>query len=183
MKKLILLTILTLIYSVSAMANQSKITAHSFEFDSAIKDEKIKLSDYKGKAILIVNTASECGFTNQYINLQALWEEFKDAGLVVIAVPSNDFGGQEPGTEAQICEFVDQKFKVTFPITAKYSVKGDNAAPFYKWANNEVGFIGSPKWNFHKYLIAPNGSLEDWYSSPTKPDSDKIKNKIKELLG
>jgi glutathione peroxidase len=131
---------------------------------------------------MVVNTASECGFTPQYENMENLWQEYKEKGLVIIAVPSNDFGGQEPGTEAQICEFVEKNFNVTFPITKKYSVKGDNAHPFYKWANQESSFMGTPKWNFHKYLIDKEGNYADYYSSTTKPDSNKVKKRIEELL-
>jgi glutathione peroxidase len=181
--RFILLAILTIFLGFDSMAeNQSKINAHSFSFKSAIKDEEINLSNYKDKVVLIVNTASECGFTGQYANMETLWDEYKEKGLVVIAVPSNDFGGQEPGTEAQICEFASSKYDVSFPITAKYNVKGDNAHEFYKWANKEVGFVGSPKWNFHKYLIDKKGNISEWYSSPTKPDSDKIKKKIEDLI-
>jgi glutathione peroxidase len=178
----IFFTLITLIYGVNSMANQSEMNAHNFSFESATKDEKISLSDYKGKVLMIVNTASECGFTPQYENMEKVWDEYKNRGLVVIAVPSNDFGGQEPGTEEQICEFVEKKFNVSFPITAKYQVKGDEAHPFYKWANDKAGFTGSPKWNFHKYLIDKDGNFADWYSSTTKPDSNKVKKKIEELL-
>ena len=159
------LTIVTPMNSTQAKENQSQISAHNFTFDSAKQGQQaINLADYKDKVILVVNTASKCGFTNQYENMQNLHEQYADKGVVVIAVPSNDFGSQEPGSEAQICDFVEKQFNVTFPITAKYEVTGDSAHPFYKWARGHAGFIGSPKWNFHKYLIDKDGGFADWYS-------------------
>jgi glutathione peroxidase len=157
-------------------------TAHQFSFENAFNDEKINLSEYKDKVVMVVNTASECGFTSQYKNMENLWQQYKDKDFVLIAVPSNDFGKQEPGDIEDICEFVNTQYGVTFPVTEKNVVKGDDAHEFYKWANDEAGMMGSPKWNFHKYIIDKNGKFSEWYSSPTKPDSDKIKKKIDELL-
>ena len=119
----------------------------------------------------MVNTASRCGFTKQYADLQDLWERFQECGLVVLGVPSNDFGSQEPGSEREIKTFCEVNFNVDFPMTSKVQVKGDDAHPFYRWAGGEVGALGKPRWNFHKYLIGPDGRLVEWFSTPTKPTS------------
>jgi glutathione peroxidase len=176
---ILLLTILTP-YSQS-MANMTIQNAHQFSFDS-IDGNKINLSDLKNKVALIVNTASKCGFTPQYQGLQELHKKYKDKGLVIIGLPSSDFANQEFSQKSQIKEFVDEKFKITFPLTSITKVKGNDAHPFYLWANKKAGFIGSPKWNFHKYLIDKNGNFAAWYSSATKLGSQKITNKIEELL-
>ncbi|NVK18411.1 MAG: glutathione peroxidase [Methylocystaceae bacterium] len=160
---------------------QAAQTAHDFSFDT-IEGTPLNLSDYKGHVVLVVNTASECGFTPQYKGLQALWEAYKDKGLVVLGVPSNDFGGQEPGQADEIKQFCEVNYGVDFPLTDKTVVKGDQAHPFYKWARQELGFMAAPKWNFHKYLIDQNGQLVDWFATTTKPQSDKITKKLDRLL-
>ena len=117
--------------------------------------------------------------------MQKLYEDYKDRGLVILAVPSNDFGGQEPGTESEIKDNITKKYSVTFPMTQKYSVSGKDAHPFYKWAENqgEGGLIFSkPRWNFHKYIVGPDGSLVGSFGSQTTPDSKKIKDTIDENL-
>lgn len=156
-------------------------SAHAFAF-RAIDGGELPLSTFAGKAVLVVNTASECGFTPQYEQLQAVWERYRDRGLVVLGVPSNDFGGQEPGSEAEIKDFCATTFSVDFPLTAKEVVSGDDAHPFYRWARDELGGLAAPKWNFHKYLIAPDGRLVDWFSTVTKPDSDKVVAAIEAVL-
>ena len=156
-------------------------SAYNFEFDS-IEGGIISLSDYKGDVILIVNTASECGFTRQYEGLQSLWNEYKEDGLVVIGIPSNDFGGQEPGTNDQIKRFCTVNFNINFPMAAKTFVKGEKAHPFYKWVNDELGWRAIPKWNFHKYLIARDGSLQESFSSVVSANSSKLREKIFQLL-
>jgi glutathione peroxidase len=161
--------------------NMSVPTAHQFSFKD-MEGNELNLSDYKGKPILIVNTASHCGLTPQYEGLQQLHEKYKDKGLVVIGVPSADFAGQEFDTEEEVREFTKGKFSVSFPLTIIESVKGESAHPFYKWAASEAGFLGAPKWNFHKYLIAPDGSLAGSFASPTKPLSDKIITAIEAQL-
>jgi glutathione peroxidase len=163
------------------MANMTSQNAYQFSFNN-IEGDQINLSDLNNKVILVVNTASKCGFTPQYEGLQKLHEKYKDRGLVIIGVPSSDFANQEFGKILQIKEFVDEKFKITFPLTSITKVRGNNAHPFYLWANRKAGFIGSPKWNFHKYLIDKNGNFETWFSSATKPESTKIINKIEDLL-
>jgi len=156
-------------------------TAHAFSFTS-IDGTPLPMEQFAGKAVLVVNTASRCGFTPQYDGLQALWDTYRDKGLVVLGVPSNDFGGQEPGSEAEIKEFCTVNFSINFPMTEKEVVSGSKAHPFYVWAREQVGFIGSPKWNFHKYLIGPDGTLVDWFSSMTGPDADRLVSAIESAL-
>ncbi len=149
------------------------MSAHAFEFTS-IDGKSLKLADFAGKAVLIVNTASECGSTPQYAGLQALWEKYKDRGLVVLGVPSNDFGGQEPGTEDEIAAFCDANYKVTFPMSAKNVVTGDAAHPFYRWVLSEAGEAAAPKWNFHKYLIDGSGALVGNFGTKVTPDDAEL---------
>ena len=172
-----------LLFSTSAFAEiaMSVPNAHRYEFQT-IEGESIKLSDLKGKAVLVVNTASQCGFTPQYAGLQKLHETYGDKGLVVIGVPSDNFGGQEFEQEAEVKNFTKEKFEATFPLAVISDVKGKNAHPFYQWANKEAGFLGSPKWNFHKYLIGKDGNLKQWFASTTAPDSKKIIAAIEQEL-
>lgn len=164
--------------------NADTLNAYDFSFQT-IDGQPMPLSAYKGQVLLIVNTASQCGFTKQYKDLQTLYDTFQDQGLTVIGVPCNDFGNQEPGSEEEIKAFVSEKYGVTFPMTSKYSVKGDSAHPFFTWAKDEnaSGFIfAGPKWNFHKYLIDREGNLVKAYGSQVSPSSDKLISKIRELL-
>ena len=180
--KIIIISLLLITFnSFSLAANMTVLNAHQFSFTS-IDNQTINLSKLKGKVILVVNTASKCGFTSQYEGLQKLHEKYKDKGLVIIGVPSADFANQEFSQISQVKEFTDKEFHITFPLTTIEQVKGKEAHPFYLWANNKSGFVGSPKWNFHKYLIDKNGNFVTWFSSPTKPNSSKIINKIEELL-
>jgi len=156
-------------------------SAHDFSF-TAIEGGALPLAQYKGKVVLLVNTASQCGFTPQYEGLQALWERYRERGLVVLGVPSNDFGGQEPGSEAEIKEFCEVNFSVDFPLTAKEHVVGAEAHPFYRWAADRLGFEARPRWNFHKYLIGPDGELADWFSTVTKPNSTAVTGAIEVQL-
>jgi len=156
-------------------------TVHDFAFKT-IDGEALPLSQYKGKAVLVVNTASFCGFTPQYEGLQALQDKYKDQGLIVLGVPSNDFGKQEPGSSTEIKDFCDINYSITFPLTEKEVVSGDGAHPFYKWAKAELGTLAAPKWNFHKYLITPEGKLADWFSTMTKPGSAKVIKAIEAVL-
>ena len=161
--------------------NQINSNAHSFSFD-AIDGGKIHLSDFKGKAILVVNTASRCGFTRQYKGLETIWREYQDDGLIVLGVPSNNFGGQEPAAEDEIKSFCEVNFDISFPMTSKQNVKGQESHPFYKWASSKVGIIGQPRWNFHKFLINPDGELDSWFASTASPESAKIRKAIESLL-
>jgi glutathione peroxidase len=156
-------------------------TAHAFSFRS-IDGASLPLSTFSGKAVLVVNTASQCGFTGQYAGLQQLWQDYRGRGLVVLGVPSNDFGGQEPKDEAAIREFCEVNFDVDFPLTEKARVRGAGAHPFYRWAAGIVGVAGEPRWNFHKYLIAPDGRLVDWFSTITSPDADRLRRAVEATL-
>lgn len=156
--------------------------AYDFSFNTLMGKKPLPLSDYRGKVIMIVNTASHCGFTVQYAGLEALYQKYKDRGFVIIGVPSNDFGGQEPGSSEEIASFCKINFGVTFPMASKEVVSGDNAHPFYLWARKELGFGSAPKWNFHKYLIDRKGKIIDFFYSTTKPDSKKIADAIEKLL-
>ncbi|MGQ0675644.1 MAG: glutathione peroxidase [Rhodospirillales bacterium] len=156
-------------------------TAHDFEFES-IDGKSMKLSRWKGKAVLVVNTASECGFTPQYAGLQKLWLAHRDEGLVVLGVPSNDFGGQEPGDEAAIGRFCSARYGVDFPLTAKQKIVGAEAHPFYRWIAAELGEAGSPRWNFHKYLIGRDGALAGAWPSSVAPDAEELASAVGEAL-
>ena len=154
-------------------------------FDLNIKSlegTNIELSEYKNNAVLLVNVASNCGFTKQYADLQKLWETYKDKGLIVIGVPSNQFGSQEPGTNEEIKKFCEVNFNVNFPMTDKVEVKGENAHPIYLWAKENFGKSAVPKWNFHKILINIDGEIQETYSSLTSPTSKKITNEIEKIL-
>lgn len=177
----ILLVILLLLPGFAMAVADEKKTAFDFAF-IAIDGEPLPLSTFAGKTVMIINTASQCGFTKQYSAIQDLWERYRDRGLVVLGVPSNDFGGQEPGSEAEIKEFCEVNFDVDFPLTSKAHVKGDNAHPFYKWAAGELGTLAKPRWNFHKYLIAPDGRLVDWFSTPTSPTADRVIKAVEAAL-
>ncbi len=155
--------------------------AHAFSFRS-IDGTPLPLSDFRGKALLVVNTASQCGFTPQYAGLEALWQRYRDRGLVVLGVPSNDFGSQEPGSAAAIKEFCAVNFDIDFPLAEKTHVRGADAHPFYRWAAEQAGLLGVPRWNFHKYLIAPDGRLLDWFSSVTPPDAERLRHAVEAAL-
>ena len=154
-----------------------------FDFEiNDINEKTFALKQFKNKTILLVNVASNCGFTKQYSELQELYDEYNDKGLVVLGVPSNQFGGQEPGSNNEIKDFCETNFNITFPMTAKIDVKGKNAHPIYLWAKENHGNSAVPKWNFHKILINKYGKIEETYSSFTKPMSKKLINKIEEIL-
>lgn len=156
--------------------------AWDVEFNALIGEDTIRLSDYKDTVILVVNTASKCGFTGQYDGLETLYQTYKDQGFVVVGVPSNDFAKQEPGNADDIARFCKINYGVTFPMTEKNKVKGADAHPFYLWARNTLGTGSSPKWNFHKYLIGRDGKLIDYYFSTTKPMSKKVMAAIEKAL-
>ena len=177
----LLIAMVMLALALGPAQAQSGATAHGFQF-TAIEGSPLALEAFKGKAILVVNTASRCGYTPQYADLQALWERYRDRGLVVLGVPSNDFGGQEPGTEAEIKQFCEVNFNVDFPMTGKVRVTGDEAHPFYRWAAVQLGADAAPRWNFHKYLIAPDGRLVGWFPTPTSPTSDEVIRAIESQL-
>jgi glutathione peroxidase len=158
-------------------------TGDAFQFSfTSIDGKPMSMADFKGKAVLVVNTASQCGFTPQYTALEAVYTKYKDKGLVVVGVPSNDFGGQEPGTNAEIKKFCEGNYDVDFPMTTKYDVKGPDAHPFYKWAEAVGGTPAVPAWNFHKLLISPEGKLVAEFPSKVKPDSADIEQAVEAQL-
>lgn len=137
--------------------------------------------DYAGKVVLLVNTASLCGFTGQYKGLEELWRRYRDKGLVVLGVPSNDFGGQEPGAREEIKRFCEASFDVTFPLADKQVVSGPGAHPLYRWAAAQTGTIGTPSWNFHKILIGRDGRVIDWFTAVSGTGS-KLERAIEAAL-
>ena len=157
------------------------MSAHQFAFQH-ISVGELALSAFSGGAVLIVNTASQCGFTPQYRDLQGLWERYGDKGLTVIGVPSNDFGAHEPGTETEIASFCEANYAVTFPMVTKQVVVGGDAHPFYKWVVAEAGEGAAPKWNFHKYLIGPDGQLAGTFPSKVGPLDAALLAEIDALL-
>ena len=163
-----------------SMSNNSQIF-YDLNIES-INGDELNIAGMNGKTILLVNVASNCGFTKQYDELQKLYDNYRDKGLIVIGVPSNQFGGQEPGTESEIKDFCETNFNITFPITSKYDVKGSNAHPIYLWAKETYGNSAVPKWNFHKILINKEGKIEDTYLSFTNPLSNKITKKLEQIL-
>lgn len=156
--------------SGAAARNASRQTAYAFSFQT-IDGENLPLAGFAGRALLVVNTASRCGFTHQYAGLQDLHQRFHARGLSVVAVPSNDFGGQEPGTAEQIKSFCTGEYGVTFTLADKESVRGSDAHPFYRWAYRELGPRNAPAWNFHKYLVDKSGRLITAFPSRVAPTS------------
>lgn len=178
MRNLLMLAALILFTGTNAMA---ETTAHDFTL-TGIDGKPMPLVQFKGHPILVVNTASECGYTPQYEGLEELWLAYKDRGLVIVGVPSNDFGGQEPGTAEEIATFCKINYGVTFPLADKTAVKGNAAHPFYKWAGEQAGAAGQPKWNFHKYLIGADGRFIDWFSTQAKPTGPKIRAAVEKAV-
>jgi len=154
-------------------------------FDLSVKSlngEELNLNQFKGKAVLLVNVASKCGFTKQYSGLQLLYDKYKEKGFVVIGIPSNQFGQQEPGSNNEIKDFCETNFNITFPMTDKVDVKGKNTHELYAWAKENHGNSTIPKWNFHKILINKQGKIEETYGSFVKPMSKKLITKIESLI-
>ena len=168
------------IQTASAQAAMSGITAYAFSFP-ALAGGDIKLADYTGHPVMVVNTASLCGFTPQYAGLQQLWSEFQDRGLTIVGVPSNDFGGQEPGGATEISETAQHQYGVTFPMAAKAVVKGPDAHPFYRWAATARP-KDVPRWNFHKYLIGRDGYLADVFPESVDPLDTRVKTAVARAL-
>ena len=154
---------------------------HRFAFTS-IDGEPLPMSAFAGRTVLVVNTASLCGFTYQYAALQDLWEGYRDRGLVLLGVPSNDFGSQEPGSAAEIKEFCEVNFDVDFPLTEKQVVRGDGAHPFFREVVEILGPEAAPRWNFHKFLVAPDGRLIGAWPSRVEPGSPEIIAAIESAL-
>ena len=177
MKKLALIFSLILVTSIA-------FSQKSF-YDFKVKDingKDFDLSSLKGKKIMVVNTASKCGNTPQYADLEKLYNEYKNQKFVIIGFPANNFGKQEPGTNSEIAEFCEKNYGVTFPMMSKISVKGDDMDPLYQWltSKSKNGVLDSEvKWNFQKYLIDENGKLVDMVNPKVKPDDDKIVSWVK----
>ena len=173
------LSIVMFFFNNSSLAKYEK---KFFDFEiTDISGEIIHLNEYQNKVILLVNTASYCGFTNQYQDLQNLWEKYKSDGLIVLGVPSNSFN-QEKKVNNEIKKFCEVNFNINFPLTTITNVKGENAHEIFKWAKENHGMSAVPKWNFHKILINKKGEIEETFSSFTKPNSSKITDKIEKLL-
>jgi glutathione peroxidase len=165
---------------VRAEAAMTKVTAFAFSFP-ALAGGEIRLADYAGRPVLVVNTASLCGFTPQYAGLQQLWTEFHDRGLMIVGVPSNDFGAQEPGGATEIAQTAQHQYGVAFPMAAKAVVRGPDAHPFYKWAANARP-KDVPRWNFHKYLIGRDGYIAEAFPETVEPLDTRVKTAIARLL-
>ncbi len=176
---IVVLTITMFFFKNSVLASYEKIF-FEFKIDS-ITGETLDLNKYKNKVILIVNTASYCGFTKQYTELQKLWDAYKSKGLIVLGIPSNSFN-QEKNSNSEVKKFCDVNFDINFPLTTITDVKGENAHEIYKWAKENYGKSAVPKWNFYKILINKQGKIEDTFSSFTNPMSKKIINKIEKIL-
>jgi glutathione peroxidase len=178
------LTILTALAAPgSALAQSpgmSRVTAYAFGF-AGLTGGDIRLADHAGKPILIVNTASLCGYTPQYAGLQQLWSRFRARGLMIIGVPSNDFGGQEPGGAAEIAHTAHSDYQVDFPMAAKVNIRGNNPHPFYRWAAAERP-LETPRWNFHKYLIGRDGHIAAVFATEVEPMDARIVNAIAKEL-
>ena len=155
-----------------ATTMSSRVTAYAFTF-KGLDGGEILLASHAGHPILVVNTASLCGYTPQYTGLQALWTRYRDKGLFVLGVPSNDFGSQEPGGASDINKTAHEEYHVTFPFTEKAAVKGKDAHPFYKWAAVERP-LEAPRWNFHKYLIGRDGQLKAAFTSAVEPNDARV---------
>ena len=166
-------------FKSQSLANYDKIF-YDFNIKS-ISGEIIDFNNYRDKVVLIVNTASYCGFTKQYEDLQNLWEKYKSDGLIVLGIPSNSFN-QEKDNDLEVKEFCDVNFNINFPLSTITEVKGENAHKIFKWAKENYGNSAVPKWNFYKILINKEGKVEETFSSLTKPTSEKIIKKIEKLL-
>ena len=165
--------------SAAGAEGMSRVTAYKFSFP-ALADGEIHLADYTGRPLLVVNTASMCGYTPQYTGLQQLWSEFQGRGLGMIGVPSNDFN-QEPGSPADIADMTQHQYGVTFPMAGKVAVTGPNAHPFYKWAA-QARPKETPGWNFHKYLLGRDGYIAEVFPSAVEPTDTRVKTAIARAL-
>ncbi len=155
----------------------------AFDFTlTSLRGQPLPLRDFAGRPLLVVNTASRCGFTPQYAGLQALWAEFGPRGLAVLGVPSNDFGKQEPGTADEIAEFCAVNYGVGFPMAAKVPVSGRDAHPLFRWLGDQGGLLSRPRWNFYKYLVGRDGQLSTWFGSTTAPASPRLRAAVEGAL-
>ena len=170
---------------MSILGNNVSADYKKLAYDFNFKDldgSNLSLSDYKGKVIVVVNVASQCGFTSQYEDMQKVWEKYQSKGIIMLGIPSNDFGKQEPGINEDIKNFCKAKFGISFPMTAKVSVKGSGAHPFYIWAWKNHGKSAIPKWNFHKIIIDKSGKVAETFSSITNPSSKNFIKALEKLI-
>ena len=167
-------------FTEKATADYEKL-AYDFKFND-LDGTILNLSEYKNKILIVVNVASQCGFTSQYEDMQKVWEKYQSKDVIVLGVPSNDFGKQEPGSSEDIKNFCEAKFGISFPMTEKVIVKGANAHPFYLWAKKNYGKKAVPKWNFHKIIINKNGKIAETFSSITNPSSQKFIKALEKLI-
>ena len=159
------------------------VERNAFDFTlNTLQGQTLNLEQFAGRPLLIVNTASRCGFTPQYEGLQALWSQHRERGLTVIGVPSNQFGRQEPGSGADIASFCSSNYGVSFPMTEKLHVRGPEADPLFRWLAQQGGPLSRPRWNFFKYVIGRDGRLANWFSSVTSPDSRRLRTAVARVL-
>jgi len=174
----IFIFIITMFFSSKPMSSDKNF--HDFSIES-ISGENISLSEYKNKVVLLVNTASQCGFTPQYAGLQKIYDKYKDDGFVVLGVPSNDFN-QELSSDDDVKKFCEIRYGVNFPLTSIQKIKGESAHPLYKWISGNTSVIGQPRWNFHKFLIGKEGQIINWFSSMTSPTSEGLLKQVEQAL-
>ena len=170
---------------ISVSGNNVNAEYEKIAYDFNFKDldgTPLNLSEYRGKVIVAINVASQCGFTSQYEDMQQVWEKYRSKGIIILGIPSNDFGKQEPGSNEDIKNFCEAKFGISFPMTEKVSVKGSEAHPFYIWARENYGKSAIPKWNFHKIIIDKNGKVAETFSSITNPSSKKFIKALEKLI-
>lgn len=178
-----ILTVLVMAGTILSQETKSKMESPIYSFTMKTLDGKDKsLSEYKGKVVLVVNTASFCGYTPQYKDLETVYKQYKDKGLVVIGFPANNFGKQEPGTNGDIATFCERNYGVTFPMFSKISVKGDDIHPLYKYLTTETPFKEEIAWNFTKFLVDKNGNVVAKFTSKVKPTEKEVLSKIDDLL-
>ena len=181
MRKIFLSGILIFMFFFNNLVKaEYKKTFYDLSIES-ISGEILNFKEYKNKAVLVVNTASYCGFTSQYEELQELWDKYKSNGLIVLGIPSNTFNQEKKGNE-EVKKFCEVNFNINFPLSSITEVKGDNAHEIFKWAKKNYGKSAVPKWNFHKILINKEGKIEDTFASFTKPMSSKLIKKIEGML-
>lgn len=186
---IIFVIVLFLCTKVFAQAEDASVNPASADTENVfsftmknIDAEDVNLATYKGKALLIVNTASKCGYTPQYAALEQLYQEYKDRGFVILAFPANNFMGQEPGTDKQIKDFCLLKYKTTFPVFAKSSVKGADINPLYQYLTTQSGFDGPIKWNFNKFLVSPDGKVVARFDSGVEPKAPELVAELEKIL-
>ena len=169
---------MTMFFSTKSISSEKSF--HDFSIES-ISGKDIVLADYKDKVVLLVNTASQCGFTPQYAGLQKIYDRYKDEGFVVLGVPSDDFN-QELSNDDDVKKFCEIRYGVNFPLTSIQKIKGESAHPLYKWISGNTSVIGQPRWNFHKYLISKEGQIVNWFSSMTSPTSEGLLKQVEQAL-